>query len=70
MTVNWSAQARHDLGPTMLLTVDDTARELRIAKRRVWMLIADGSLASVKIGKSRRISRAAIEEYVRSLASV
>lgn len=51
--------------PTMLLTTKETARELRIAERRVFTLIKDGSLPSVKIGKSRRISREAIEEYIR-----
>lgn len=54
-------------GPTMLLTVDETARHLRIAKRRVWTLIEDGSLPSVKIGRSRRISQAAVAEYIRKL---
>lgn len=53
--------------PTLLLTVEESARELRIARRRVYDLIRDGALTSVKIGKSRRISRTAIEEYVRSL---
>jgi excisionase family DNA binding protein len=53
--------------PTLLLTVEESARELRIARRRVYDLIRDGAIASVKIGKSRRISRTAIEEYVRSL---
>jgi excisionase family DNA binding protein len=52
---------------TLLLTVEETARELRIARRRVFTLIGDGTLPSVKIGKSRRISRQAIEEYIRTL---
>lgn len=53
--------------PTILLTVEETAHELRIARRRVFALIKDGVLPSVKIGKSRRITRAAVEEYVRKL---
>ncbi len=52
---------------TILLTAEETARELRIARRRVFELIRVGTLPSVKIGKSRRITRAAIEEYVRTL---
>jgi excisionase family DNA binding protein len=51
----------------MLLTAEETARELRIARRRVWDLIREGQLASVKIGKSRRISRAALAEYIAGL---
>ena len=54
-------------GPTLLLTVDETAREMRIARRRVWEMISDGTLPSVKIGRSRRISRQAIEDYVSKL---
>jgi excisionase family DNA binding protein len=68
VTIHWHADARQAVtSPTLLLTAEETARELRIARRRVWDLIRDGKLASVKIGKSRRISREAIEEYVRTL---
>jgi excisionase family DNA binding protein len=51
----------------MLLTAEETARELRIARRRIWELINDGQLASVKIGKSRRIPRHAVESYIAQL---
>jgi excisionase family DNA binding protein len=69
MSVKWP-NAGHQVplpGRSLLLTVEESARELRIAKRRVWALIQDGSLSSVKIGRSRRISRDAIEQYVRQL---
>lgn len=56
-------------GSTMLLTVEQTAAELHIARRRIFEMIADGTLPSVKIGKSRRITRTALEEYVRKLES-
>ena len=52
---------------TMLLTVEDAAHELRIARRRIDELIRDGELASVKIGKSRRIARDALEQYIQQL---
>jgi excisionase family DNA binding protein len=69
MTVHWSAGARQgpSANPTMLLTAEEAARELRIARRRVFELIREGTLPSVKIGASRRISRAALEDYVNSL---
>lgn len=54
---------------TMLLTVEDAARELRIARRRIYVMIREGTLPSVKIGKSRRISRQALEEYVARLGA-
>jgi excisionase family DNA binding protein len=52
---------------TMLLTVEETASELRIARRRVFEMIRDGSLPSVKIGRSRRIRSADLAEYVAGL---
>lgn len=54
-------------GETLLLTVEETARELRIARRRIFEMIADGQLMSVKIGASRRIRRADLEKFVREL---
>ncbi len=51
----------------MLLTAEEAAAELRIARRRIFVMIADGTLPSVKIGKSRRITRTALEDYVRGL---
>jgi excisionase family DNA binding protein len=55
--------------PTMLLTAKETARELRICERRVYALIRDGVLPSVKIGKSRRIRSDDIAKYVERLAA-
>lgn len=52
----------------MLLTAEETARELRIARRRVFEMIRDGDLPSVKIGKSRRIRRSDLSDYVARLA--
>jgi excisionase family DNA binding protein len=51
----------------MLLTAEQAAAELQIARRRIFEMVADGTLPSVKIGKSRRISRAALQEYVKGL---
>jgi putative molybdopterin biosynthesis protein len=55
------------MSETLLLTAEETARELRIARRRVFEMISNGTLPSVKIGKSRRISRQAIEAYIARL---
>jgi excisionase family DNA binding protein len=52
---------------TMLLTVEETATQLRIARRRVFEMIRDGSLPSVKIGRSRRIRSTDLAEYVANL---
>lgn len=54
---------------TMLLTVEETAAELRIARRRVFALITAGDLRSVKIGKSRRVRSADLADYVAGLGA-
>lgn len=52
---------------TLLLTPEQAAAELQIARRRIFEMIADGTLPSVKIGKSRRITRTALQDYVNGL---
>lgn len=57
----------------MMLTVEEAARELRVGRTQVFALIgpgADGTpaLGSVKIGRSRRIPRAALDAYIAKLA--
>jgi excisionase family DNA binding protein len=52
---------------TLLLTPEQAAAELQIARRRIFEMIADGTLPSVKIGKSRRITRTALEDYVKGM---
>jgi len=52
---------------TLLLTPEQAAAELQIARRRIFEMIADGTLPSLKIGKSRRIARAALQDYVKRL---
>jgi excisionase family DNA binding protein len=47
-----------------LLTVVEAARELGISRSKVYELLADGELPSVRIGRTRRISVTALEEFV------
>lgn len=47
-----------------------TSCELRIARRRVFEMIRDGRLPSVRIGRSRRIRRSDLAVYVAKLAVV
>lgn len=56
------------MSQTLLLTVEQTAAELHIARRRVFELIRNGQLASVKIGKSRRIRSTDLADYVARLS--
>ncbi|WP_421793885.1 helix-turn-helix domain-containing protein [Hydrocarboniphaga effusa] len=45
-------------------TVGETADLFGVSLATVWRLIRNGELESLKVGKSRRIARAAIEAYL------
>jgi excisionase family DNA binding protein len=54
--------------PPRLLKVEDAARLLNVGRSAVYDLIRSGHLRSVKIGKSRRIPREAVDDVIRALA--
>ena len=47
-----------------LLGVDEAARVLGLGRTKVYALIRDGELPLIKIGRSARLSRVAIREFV------
>ena len=53
--------------PPILFTVDEVARFLSIGRHRVFDLIREDSLRSVKVGASRRVSARALVDYVAQL---
>lgn len=58
------------MGDRLLFTVPAAAQVLSLGKSAVWDLVARGDIKSVKIGRSRRISRDALLEFVEKLPSV
>ena len=48
-----------------LLTITAVADRLAISRSMVYELMRDGSLSSVKIGRSRRIPAESVEQYIR-----
>jgi excisionase family DNA binding protein len=48
----------------LLLKVEDSARILQTGRSTVFKLIATGELPAIKIGRTTRIPRAAIEKFV------
>ncbi len=50
--------------PSLLLTVAEAARELRIARSHAYALAKSGQLPVVHMGKSVRIPRQALEDWV------
>lgn len=50
--------------PTILLTVPEVMDRLHLSRQSVYTLIGRGELASITIGKSRRIPESALAEFV------
>jgi excisionase family DNA binding protein len=53
------------MGDQLLLTASDVAAALRIGVSTAYRLMLAGELPSVRIGRSVRVPRAALEEWVR-----
>jgi len=53
----------------LLYTVPECVDALSIGPSKVWELIASGRLESVKVGRSRRVTREALERFVEGLRS-
>lgn len=51
-----------------LITVAETMRRLSLGRTKVYQLLAEGHLQSVKIGRSRRILVQSLEAVVRGAA--
>ena len=52
----------------LVLTVEDLARILAISKNTAYELVRSRKIRSVKIGRTYRIPKAALEEYLKSAA--
>jgi excisionase family DNA binding protein len=53
--------------PVLLLRVEEAAIQLGISRTVAFRLVREGDLASVKIGRSRRIPQHAIDSYIDAL---
>lgn len=55
--------------PKLLLTVEEAAARLSIGRPKMWQLVMRGEVVSLKIGASRRVPVAALEQYVQRLSA-
>ena len=55
--------------PKLLLTVEEAAQRLSVGRPKMWQLVMRGDVVSLKIGASRRVSVAALEDYVQRLTA-
>lgn len=53
--------------PRLLLTPEEAAQALGIGRTKLYRLLAEGFLPSIRIGGSRRISTEALDRFVHSL---
>ncbi len=51
----------------LLLTVDEAAQRLGIGRSHAYVFVLRGEIPSVKLGRSRRIPLAALEEFIEKL---
>ena len=61
-----------DVGPRperIALSPDEAAYLIGVSRSRMYELMAAGDIRSVKIGRSRRIPRQALVDYIESLDS-
>jgi excisionase family DNA binding protein len=56
--------------PKLLLTPEEAAHVLGIGRTKLYQLLADGQLPSVRIGGSRRVSTDALSRFVQGLEPV
>jgi excisionase family DNA binding protein len=53
----------------LLLSVEEAAEALNLGRAKVWQLVGDGTLPSIKIGRTRRVSRQALLDFVERLSA-
>ncbi len=53
--------------PPLLVTVEEAARRLSIGRTAAYLLVLNGELQSVKIGRTRRVVVASLEAYIQRL---
>lgn len=59
-----------ETGATLLLTVKETSRLLSISKNSVYALINDGTIPHVRLGRSVRVPRFGLEQWIAGQAGI
>jgi excisionase family DNA binding protein len=60
------AEIPEHLAQVQFLTVAEVARTMRVSKMTVYRLVHGGELPAVRVGRSFRVPRSAVEELLRS----
>jgi len=67
MMVDATSQAERS--PRLLLTVEEAAERIGICRSNMFKLIRRGEIQSVKVGRLRRVTPDALEDFVRRLSA-
>jgi excisionase family DNA binding protein len=62
------APQRTENPPRLLLTVEEAAERVGICRSNMFKLIRQGDVESVKVGRLRRVTPAALEDFVKRLS--
>lgn len=57
---------QQDLGQVQFLTVAEVATMMRVSKMTVYRLVHGGELPAARVGRSFRVPREAVQEYLRN----
>ena len=60
------AAGEKPLNEVVFLTVAEVAAVMRVSKMTVYRLVHAGELPAARVGRSFRVSREAVEEYLRN----
>jgi len=63
------ATSQVERSPRLLLTVEEAAERIGICRSNMFKLIRRGEIQSVKVGRLRRVTPDALEDFVRRLSA-
>jgi len=67
--VSVDAAAREERQARLLLTVEEAAERIGICRSNMFKLIRRGEVQSVRVGRLRRVTPDALEDFVRRLSA-
>jgi excisionase family DNA binding protein len=68
-SVTADATSQVERPPRLLLTVEEAAERIGICRSNMFKLIRRGEVQSVKVGRLRRVTPDALEDFVRRLSA-
>jgi excisionase family DNA binding protein len=69
ISVTVDAASRAERSPRLLLTVEEAAERIGICRSNMFKLIRRGEIQSVRVGRLRRVTPDALEDFVRRLSA-